>query len=411
MKFRVKRYALYLSLMLLVFIWIVRGFSGHYEAVEYNSDMVDYIADSSYVYNLLYVAVLGIFIFYSCSIVNSKLIPRWLHLFVIISLLIGFLYFLEGILVHHDHFFPLARAALNPLFLLMVFMVFAVYNDSSFKNILTIALVVSIIFVILDVYVFFTDVQGLFVRGHTPLLQFRTGAYWCFIFYMSFKEEISKRDYLILFVGLMWCTVVAFIIVSRSWCIQGILSLLLLNMIVLRDKKVRGLAIVMLLVSLCFIIPHLYGNFLTTVSYVRFEDKMGADTRSMQYIEVFRQMPAHYFILGNGFHTSWMQDNVSYSYIDNQTIMFLYRYGILPTLTYYLFLLIPVCRIILFKRYRRYYKNIIVTILWVFAINGLSVFNTLNWDWANFLVIIASARLWSNTNTCHCKYEQYFIRN
>lgn len=411
MKIGRKRSALYLTVILFIFIWIVRGFSGHYEVVEYNSDMMDYVADASLAYNILYIAVLGIFICCSFNILNSRLLPKWFYFFIITSLLISFLYFMEGILNHNEHIFPLARAALNPLFLLIFFMVFTIYDDSYFQNILKIVLIASIIFVILDVYVFITDVQGLFVRGHSPLLQFRTGAYWGFIFYMSFKAELSKKDYIILLVGLMWCTMIAFIIVSRSWCIQGIISLLLLNLMALRSRKLKGSAILMLLISVLFIIPYLYDGFLTTASYDRFEDKLGEDNRSMQYIEVFRQMPAHYFIFGNGFNTSWLQGSVSYNYIDNQTIMFLYRYGLLPTLTYYLFLLVPIFRIIVSKRYRHYLKNTIIIVLWIFAINGLSVFNTLNWDWANFLVVIACARLWSNTNIQHRMYEQNTIYN
>lgn len=411
MKLEIKKSAIYLSCILFIFIWVVRGFSGHYEAVDYNSDMLDYVSDSSLAYNLLYVLVLGLFVCCSFNVFNSKILPKWFYFFIILSLLIGFLYFIEGLLNHNEHFFPLARAALNPMFLLIFLMVFATYNDFSFQKILTIILVVSIMFVILDVYVFITDVQGLFVRGHTPLLQFRTAAYWGFIFYMSFKARLSKRDYIILLIGLMWCTLIAFFIVSRSWCIQGILSLLLLNIIALRSSKLRGLAILMLLTSIIIVIPYLYDAFLSSVSYDRFMDKIEDDTRSMQYKEVFSQMPPHYFIIGNGFHTSWLQEGVSYNYIDNQTIMFLYRYGIIPTLTYYLFLLVPIYRIINIKRYRIYSKNVIIIVLWIFAINGLSVYNTLNWDWSNFLVVIACARLWSNTNIQNRIYGQNTIYN
>lgn len=399
MKLQIKKSAIYLSCVLFISIWVVRGFSGHYESVEYNSNMLDYVADSSFAYNLLYVLVLGLFVSSSLNIFNSGILPKWFHIFIILSILIGILYFIEGLLCHNEHLFPLARAALNPMFLLIFFMVFATYNDFSFQKILNIILVASIIFVILDVYVFITDVQGLFVRGHTPLLQFRTGAYWGFIFYLSFKSSLSKQDYIILLIGLVWCTLIAFVIVSRSWCIQGILSLLLLNIIALRSFKLRGIAILMLLLSIIIVIPYLYDAFLSSVSYDRFVSKLEDDTRSMQYIEVFSQMPSHYFIIGNGFHTSWMQDGFSYNYIDNQTIMFLYRYGIIPTLTYYLFLLVPIFRIINIKRFRQYSKNVIIIVLWIFAINGLSVYNTLNWDWANFLVVISCARLWSKTNS------------
>ena len=138
MKLEIKKSAIYLSCVLFIFIWVVRGFSGHYEAVEYNSDMLDYVADSSFAYNLLYILVLGLLVSCSFYILNSRILPKWFHFFIILSILIGILYFIEGLLCHNEHLFPLARAALNPMFLLIFFMVFATYNDFSFQKIIKI---------------------------------------------------------------------------------------------------------------------------------------------------------------------------------------------------------------------------------------------------------------------------------
>ena len=402
---RIKQFILYVLVILFIIIWIDRGFSGHYVKVPNNSGLVDYVADASNLSNALYALLNLVFCFLLFfSRIRTSLMMSFLTL---VSLVIGVFYFFEGIYVHNDHFFPLARAALNPMFLLIICAAFVVYDERFFAKLLRVVLFTSILFLLLGLYVLLVDVQELIIRGNTPLLQFRTGAFWGFVFYMSFKEKLSKGEYIVLLMGLLCCTVTSFIIASRSWCIQGIISLVLLNIIAYREKKLRRLVVILCVVFAFVVIPSLYETFQTTDWYDRWEDKMGQDTRSEQYVEVFDQMPLHYFIVGNGFHTSWLQGNVSYNYIDNQTVMFLYRYGIIPTVTYYLFLLIPLFRVL---RNRANYsiKPIILLMLWIFAINGLSVFNTLNWDWANFLIAIACARLWSQTNKKRSN-EQYSL--
>lgn len=381
----------YLPLILFVLIWIVRGFSGHYVPVAYNSDIMDYEAEGSVISNLLYGLVFIVFICYSFA---AKFKSNGLNFIFITSIIIGILYFAEGIIVHDEHFFPLSRAALNPLYLLIFPTAFVAYDKRGVESLLKIIICISLLFVVLGIYVFITDVNGVIVRGHTPILQFRTGAFWGFVFYMSFKPQISKIDYVILLLGLIWCTLISFIIASRSWCIQGILSLLILHFIAFKTDNTKKLSFFAIGLFCICVVPNLYDLFFDSVWYDMFINKLEQDTRSMQYVEVFKQMPLSYFIFGNGFSTSWIQDSVEYRYIDNQTIMFLYRYGLLPTITYYIFILTPVVRILM-KHEKANYRNLIFIFMWVMAINGLAVFNTLNWDWSNYLVAFASAHMWN----------------
>ena len=46
-------------------------------------------------------------------------------------------------------------------------------------------------------------------------------------------------------------------------------------------------------------------------------------------------------------------------------------------------------------------NDIVLIVLWVMAINGLSVFNTLNWDWSNYLLAVAVAKLWFDSTSKH----------
>ncbi|CAH0316594.1 hypothetical protein SRABI84_05079 [Peribacillus simplex] len=212
-------------------------------------------------------------------------------------------------------------------------------------------------------------------------------AYWCYVLGMSSEDKGYHKSFkYIMGVCLLIC---AFLIRSRSWVIQCIL---ILYTLMSRSPGKKGLLRKILSVCSVVLIIILIINIFPNITGALF-NRIGEDTRSGQYDTFFSQVDAISLLWGQGINASYsFLGNPNYKYFDNQFIFIMFHYGIIPILC--------MLGIIsgLFRRVKK--SNIstdekalvvgcrIMSIFFLAAMGGLSVYYRVGWNVGTILVLI-----------------------
>lgn len=328
-----------------------------------------------------------------------KVIPTYVLFLWSITIVIGLLFTLEGFLYHNESsmsFGSFFRYALNPMFFIFMFAVIVGSNNSDMLIIKKYTIYIGFIFLLLGFLSMSKISDFLFVIGRSPLLVFMENAFWSFLIYaLMNNENLKLHKYILLLIGFLICAYFSLLLVSRSWIIQSIFAILLTSFnFIIGDNKRKNFKIIFFIIFIGGVILQIINSMSDLVSFDLLLNKMGQDTRSSQYISVFNQVSTSTFLFGGGMFYTWIDEhNIPYRYIDNQSILLCYRYGIIPFVTYYILILLPAIKLCFCNK--RQNKPIFwFVFIWCMAINGLSVFNTLNWDYMNLLLIIISGHCW-----------------
>ena len=215
-------------------------------------------------------------------------------------------------------------------------------------------------------------------------------AYWCYALGMSDNRRNHKSFKYILGICLLIC---AFLIRSRSWVIQCVLILYSIMAIGTGKnslfKKILSACIVLLvIIVIIFLFPNITGALF---------NRIGEDTRFGQYETFFSQVSPLSLIWGNGINAGYsFLGNSNYKYFDNQFIFIMFHYGIVPILC-----LLGVISY-LFRRIKRGSLNRdeeafifgcrLISIFFLAALGGLSVYYKLGWNLSTLLVFIFIGR-------------------
>lgn len=364
--------------------------TGHYEMVN---NRVQYIFGNSYPHLFLLLISVASWIFLAGKFFHNSIFPSIVKLMLVITLVIGGLFTFEAMQYHPTTVMSMVRMAFNPMFYIIFFAMTISSDDELFGKILLLDKVFVFVFVILCLLELSNSKYSILPFGLSPLMNYRKYAFWGIMFYICAKDELSMKEYILLFAALIFCTYVSAVIISRSLIIQGVIGMLVLNYYHLRASKYKIWILFFIAIFFLFIIPYIIQLFVTSSSFEFLMNKMGNDSRSFQYKQVFEYFSTTDFLIGKGAFAQWLQNNRMYSYIDNVTVLSLYRYGLFPTVTYYVLLLLPA--IIYFFRYQKV-KLAWFVFMWCMGINGLAVYNALDWDFANLLAVLAAGRCWSS---------------
>jgi len=121
------------------------------------------------------------------------------------------------------------------------------------------------------------------------------------------------------------------------------------------------------------------------------EARVDDDSRSSQITEFLDQLKFDDLVLGAGTNAKWYWTAVGkyYEFLDNQWLLTAWWAGLLPTLCYFLLLIIPFAKS-LFSRNEAVFVNGLVVLLWVLTCSGLGVYVSIQCDLL-FYVISLSA--------------------
>ena len=117
------------------------------------------------------------------------------------------------------------------------------------------------------------------------------------------------------------------------------------------------------------------------------------DTRTAQLKAFFSQVGFNDLMIGGGIRAGYLFNNdPNFHFVDNQVLLYMFRYGIIPTVTYLYLLLYPVYKSFRLKNKKLILKSIVL-ISWFAAMLGLSVYFNLTFGMAHMLIMIYTGRL------------------
>ncbi len=201
------------------------------------------------------------------------------------------------------------------------------------------------------------------------------------------KTQRDRRVYVFKLILIFVALVCSLAIVSRSWTIQCIILLIGFILVSSESKELaRNVGkIAVITVVLCLIIFFGFEELLEALL-----GRMDEDTRTGQYEQFFSQVSISDLIIGQGMDATYIFNGVEYHAFDNQLIFSGFHYGILYFVSLVLFLI----RTLMYKSKEkidivnkiRLRGMKLVTILYILAMGGLSVY--FKYDWSISMAIL-----------------------
>lgn len=304
----------------------------------------------------------------------------------------------------------------TPLTLLFGGVLFAGYDDKLMYSIAQFSKYVAIVFLSLSLYYtveFYVEFGYVGVRyGNSHIMTyFIYGFYALTLFVCGHKEFGYCKDYKLIIALSILAFFLAVASVSRGWIVQAIMLLLYvylgkeLNGHRLHSKILTRLIVVLIIIGILVLaIIQFAPNIVSTIG-----ERFDEDTRSLQLTEFLSQMDVGKFILGQGYNATYVESaHGIYSYIDNQLLMMVFRYGLIPLALYLLF----VCKSIWgFIKYRIGYG--FASIMWLAALSGLAIYLGFGIDIHNMFIMFVISRSLGlvdfNSNIKYNKSQKIYI--
>lgn len=286
----------------------------------------------------------------------------------------------------------------NPIVYLTLLSIIIGYNNELWEYLSKYIPAVAVINILLAFYYYFKFISihpGGLPGGNSPIIYFFISGFWLTaISVLVYKNK--GKNFKVLYTMIISLLLLSVVLYSRGWFFQSIL-LLLLSTYYLKQKKglIRLLKFALSIIVIGGLVYFLLYNYYS-IYLEQFISKFGADTRSDQYIEIFKQTPIHQFLIGGGMGATYYFGIIGeYSYIDNQIIFTAFRYGIFMVLPYLYFFLSPLFnnRYKLKKNYEEIKIAKLIIIMWMLSLLGLSIYNGITIDFKNIFIPILVGRL------------------
>lgn len=297
-----------------------------------------------------------------------------------------------SILIDNVTILVLVRDPFPPITLLLPLAIFIGLKDNLWKDVKKYIFIFSIILIFAS-FISAINFFGTFGTSYRPTASGMI--YWFykgfFLLYATilFTDEWRKKYKPLVLILLIMLFFIAAILQARSWFIQTII-LFIVYMATAKNK--RGSNMLTILISIAVMLILFVTNEDMFAGLIKRFTTSG-DTRSGQLEQFFEQIGLQKLFLGQGMKANYdfshFQD---FNYIDNQFLLSMFRYGIIPTALYMFLLIYPIVRSI-DERNKECLKQSLLMIVWIFAIFGLSVYFNLSFEIAGFVVFIMVGRI------------------
>lgn len=206
-------------------------------------------------------------------------------------------------------------------------------------------------------------------------------------------DEWKKNRKLLVFILVVLLFFNSAILQGRSWFLQTtVLFIIYLFNIKEVLKKHKTLAIFVPLGIVVATVVIFMSNIELFEGLIdRFINS--GDTRTSQLEQFFSQVSFEDLMLGQGTKASYKyMNNSNFNFIDNQVLLFMFRYGIIPTLAYCFLILYPFFKSLLLHDRKLVYKSIVL-VAWFAAMLGVSVYFNISFGTMSLLILLYSGRL------------------
>ncbi len=297
-----------------------------------------------------------------------------------------------SVLIDNVTILVLVRDPFPPITLLLPLAILIGIKDNLWKDIKKYIFICSIVLISAS---FISAIDFLKTYGTVYRPTASGMIYWFykgfFLLYATilFTDEWKKKYKPIVFILIIMLFFISAILQARSWFIQTII-MFIVYMATAKNKRGYNILTILILCLIILILSATHEEIFTGL-IKRFTTS--GDTRSGQLEQFFEQVGLPNFLIGQGMTASYNFSNFKdFNYIDNQFLLSMFRYGIIPTILYMYLLIYPIVRSI-DERNKVCLKQSFLIIVWIFAIFGLSVYFNLSFEIAGFVIFVMVGRI------------------
>ena len=326
----------------------------------------------------------------------TKKFPNKITIPILIMLIFGV--FWVGYSILFDNISPtlLLRDSFPPFSLITCGVILAGYNHKWWKLLKNIIFIVACLFVLyafVEIIIAFSKFGFNYrMTSGAPMYLYIIGLYATYGL-VTLTDEWRKNRKAIVFILVILLFFNSAILQGRSWFIQTIILFVIYVFrirAVFRKNAIFRISITFISIAIAITI------FATNIDLFqglieRFQTS--GDTRTAQLKAFFSQVGFNDLMIGGGIRAGYLFNNdPNFHFVDNQVLLYMFRYGIIPTVTYLYLLLYPVYKSFRLKNKKLILKSIVL-ISWFAAMLGLSVYFNLTFGMAHMLIMIYTGRL------------------
>ena len=345
----------------------------------------------------------AILLFFTILILfEGKKYPSKILIPVITLIIFGIFWVGYSILYNGISITLLIRSNMGPTLMFLPILVMVGYKNYWWK---IIKKTISILSILATFYAFYECLNSFYLFGFSyritygaPMYVYTLGLYTTYGV-ITFTDDWLKKSKALYFIVLIMLVFNSAILQGRSWFIQTIILFIIYTMRVRNNFKkfsFQKIFLPFMIVFSVFIVlimnvELLYGlidRFLNS-----------GDTRTNQLKTFFDQVSMGELLIGQGIYASYsFNGDPNFKFIDNQVLLFSFKYGAIPTLMYCILFLYPIFKSI-FLRNKKLMLKSIVLMSWFAAMLGLSVFFNITFNLVHSLVLMLVGRLFYEIET------------
>lgn len=227
------------------------------------------------------------------------------------------------------------------------------------------------------------------MAGGSPLYVSFVTAFWTLAFVV-----LSQNPRIQAMKGFLWIPLcaLAFLAISmgmRGWSIQLLLLAIVLSLLSSARRaalyKVLGLVTAL---GVTLLLAHTNPDL-----FDYFRQRLGSDTRTHQYRDLFAQVDWWGLLKGYGpLGTYDTGQSQGYGYIDNQVLYILFKFGGVALAGYALTVIVPPLRLLFLPAHWRHRAPAVLGLLWLLAMGGLSTFHAVTMNTSNYVMILVAGQ-------------------
>lgn len=363
--------------------------------IRYGESIRQIRHDSLIVIGCSFFAFFALFIL-SILLLFTKKYPNKITLPIVIMLIFGI--FWIGYSILFDDISPtlLLRDSFPPMSMITCGLIMVGYNHKWWGLLKKAIFLISCVFVLYA----FAEIILAFIKfgfnyritSGAPMYLYIVGLYATYGL-VTLTSDWLKNKKIIVFILCILLFFNSAILQGRSWFIQTIVLFIIyvfrVRNVFKHNRLFRMTATFAPLVVSIIV-------FLTNIELFaglieRFQTS--GDTRTGQLESFFNQVTFKELMIGGGIRASYYYNgDPNFHFIDNQVLLYMFRYGIIPTITYLFILLYPVYKSFILGKKKLILKSIVL-ISWFLAMLGLSVYFNITFGMAHMLVMLYTGRL------------------
>lgn len=385
-----------LLILVLVFICLYNFLSYFNSSWEKNGDSIHQLRNSSLIINLCISGALFCLVALVFLLFINKKYPLKISLPIISLTCFGIFWSIYAVLIDKVSIFVLLRDSFPPISLIAAGIMLAGYNNEFWKIIKKMIFLIACIFTLFSFYeIIIAFIKFGFeyrITYGAPMYLFEIGLFATYGLVILTDEWKNNKKILVLILIILLFFNSA-ILQGRSWFLQTcfLFIIYIFNIKnILKNHKVLSILVPLSIVGVTSII---FINNIDLFEGLINRFSNSGDTRTSQLEQFFNQVSIDKLLIGQGTKASYTYSRYeTFNFIDNQVLLFMFRYGIIPTISYCFIVIYPIVKSLMMKNIKLFYKSITM-IVWFAAMMGVSVYFNISFGTMSIIIMLYCGRL------------------